>query len=136
MTARKSKSGKGGRRIPKEPVDQRIALVRGVELTQRYRKAAPASEHSGFFFADGLQALLAQPGVHGMRVYHGLDENGAYRMVLVAVDKDGNDIVKAPGRPRRAYVAASAAATASGDAVLLDGHWPCPPFCPTDSPLN
>ena len=28
---------------------QRITLAAAVELTQRYRKAAPASEHAGFF---------------------------------------------------------------------------------------
>lgn len=109
--------------------DQRVNLATAVDYTQRYQRSAPASEKAGFFYAKGLAELLAQPGVHGMRIYHGLDKNGAYRMVLVGVDEKGNDIVKAA--PKRG----TAKARAAGDAFLLDTHFPCPPYCATDSPL-
>lgn len=109
--------------------DQRVNVATAVDYTQRYRRSAPASEHAGFFYAKGLTELLAQPGVFGMRVYHGLDKNGRYRIVLVGVDANGDDIVKAP--PKRG----AAKARAAGDAFLLDSHFPCPPFCATNSPL-
>ena len=112
----------GSRKLPKQ-FDQRVNLTTAVDYTQRYRRSAPASEHAGFFFAKGLAALLAQPGVFGMRIYHGLDKNGRYRMVLVGVDEKGDDIVKAA--PKRG----TAKARAAGDALLLDTHVPCPPFC-------
>lgn len=111
---------------PKE--SQRISLAAAVELTQRYRKAAPASEHAGFFWAEGLKAILEQPGCVGIRYYHGLSADGVYAPVIVGVDEKGNDIT-ALNKSRRALAAAT------GDAVLLDNHFPCPPFCPTDSPL-
>ena len=137
-SAKSAKSGKGGRKgyrlPPKQP--QQISLERAVELTQRYRKAAPASEHGGFFWAEGLLALLAQPSVVGMRYYHGLDADGSYQIVLVGVDGEGRDIVRL-ARPRGAKTTKSAATLSaiSGQAVLLDMHWPCPPYCNSTSPL-
>ncbi|MEP7383690.1 MAG: hypothetical protein ABI910_18535 [Gemmatimonadota bacterium] len=128
---RRKPRGGYGQMPPKEP--QRISLAAAVELTQRYRKAAPASEHGGFFWADGIQELLAQPGCAGMRYYHGVNAEGCYQIVLVGVDANGNDITKAPGTRKTARGAVAAAG--AGDAVLLDHHWPCPPYCPTDSPL-
>lgn len=113
---------------PKE--SQRISLTEAIELTQRYRKAAPASEHAGFFWAEGIQQILAQPGCVGIRYYHGLGPDGAYQPVVVGVDEKGNDITR-PTAPRKGARAAAAA----GDAVLLDHHWPCPPYCPENSPL-
>lgn len=116
---------------PRQP--QRISLYNAVELTQRYRKAAPASEHGGFFWGDGIRELLDQPGCVGLRYYHGLNASGNYQVVLVGVDANGEDIVKAPRPPKGA--AASVQSAFGGDAVLLDQHWPCPPFCPPNSPL-
>lgn len=121
---------------PKQP--QRITLADAVDLTQRYRKAAPASEHGGFFWADGIQELLAQPGCVGVRYYHGLDADSHYQIVLVGVDANGNDITKgtgARGSRRSAKVAAAVVAAGAGEAVLLDKHWQCPPYCDTGSPL-
>lgn len=121
---------------PKEP--QRIALYHAVELTQRYRKSAPASEHGGFFWADGLRELLDQAGCVGLRYYHGLDAGGRYQIVLVGVDGNGRDIVTAvndsptSGKGGKTMRALSAS---SGQALLLDMHWPCPPWCDPNSPL-
>lgn len=125
--------GKGGKPRELPPKEsQRITLAEAVDLTQRYRKAAPASEHSGFWWAEGIQQVLAQPGCIGVRIYHGLGADGTYQPVIVGVDEKFNDIT-AVAKPRRAAGVATASA---GDAVLLDQHYPCPPFCPTDSPLN
>ncbi|MCC6317027.1 MAG: hypothetical protein IT361_04975 [Gemmatimonadaceae bacterium] len=123
------KDNKPGR-IPTRPRNQRISLGTAIDLTKRHQRASPASEKAGFFFAKGIADLLAQPEVYGMRVYHGLDAKGRYRMVLVGVDRAGNDIVRT-----KKVLASGAVARSFGDAVLLDGHWPCPPFCPPDSPL-
>jgi hypothetical protein len=119
---------------PKEP--QRISLADAVELTQRYRKAAPASEHGGFFWSDGIQELLSQPGCVGLRYYHGLDADARYQIVFVGVDANGNDITKGAGTPgTKRGAKAAAVAAGAGEALLLDHHWPCPPYCDTGSPL-
>ena len=132
MTIRKKKSPR--RQLPPK-TDQRVSLATAADYTKRYQRSAPASEKAGFFFADGLRQLLDQSGVAGMRIYHGLDESGRYRMVLVGVDAEGNDIVKGAARPRPKSAAYAMLASGSGEAVLLDTHFPCPPFCPRDSPL-
>lgn len=151
--ARKGRATKGKGRTGRKPrgygdlppkESQRIALADAVELTQRYRKAAPASEHGGFFWAQGLQELLAQPRCVGVRYYHGLSADGLYRIVLVGVDENGNDITKGGGKSGRgskraksgaATMALAVSAAGAGEAVLLDHHWPCPPYCDTGSPL-
>lgn len=118
---------------PKEP--QRISLFDAVALTQRYRKSAPASEHGGFFWSDGIREILEQPGCVGLRYYHGLDAGGGYQIVFVGVDGNGADIVKSPATRVATSGAKISAKIAAGDAVLLDMHWPCPPFCDPNSPL-
>jgi hypothetical protein len=146
MTAKKGsvqggeggRGGKGGRkgyRLPPKRTQQ-ISLERAVDLTQRYRKSAPASEHGGFFWEEGLRALLAQPNVAGIRYYHGLDAKGRYQLILVGVDSEGRDIVR-PSRPRAAKGAKNvrALSATTAQAVILDMHWPCPPYCDSTSPL-
>lgn len=130
MTTRK----KPGRRQLPPPTNQQVSLRVAADYTKRYQRSAPASEKAGFFFADGLKALLSQPGVYGMRIYHGLDDTGRYRMVLVGVDEQGNDIVQVARTPR-GKTRIRALAAGSTDAMLLDTHIPCPPWCPQDSPL-
>jgi hypothetical protein len=129
-----AKGSDGPRKLPSKPTNQQITLAKAVEYTKRYQRSAPASEKAGFFFAAGLRKLLGQRGVHGMRIYHGLDKDGRYRMVLVGVDKDGSDIAGSSAAPRRATK--MAASLSSGQEVLLDTHFPCPPWCPGGSPLG
>ena len=129
--------------IPSKPNNQLISLEEAKDLTVRHRRAAPASEHGGFFFAKWIRQLLDQPGVTGIRFYHGLDKRGRHRLILVGVDETGRDIVtvraprpapKGTGTAKRA-TARLAAATGESDAVIIDSHWPCPPFCYQGSPL-
>jgi hypothetical protein len=120
------------------PKAQRISLEAAVALTQRYRKAAPSSEHGGFYWGDHIDQVLRQPGCVGIRYYHGLGEDGSYQIVLVGVDGEGNDIVKVEGSGsgRVTRAVAKLAARVQQDAVILDTHFPCPPLCPQNSPLN
>ena len=67
------------------------------------------------FLRQELDELLAQPGCSGMRFYYGRDKGGESSLILVGVDKVGNDLV---------------------NGVLLDGHFPCPPICGDGNSLN
>ncbi|HET9514631.1 MAG TPA: hypothetical protein VFO95_11945, partial [Gemmatimonadales bacterium] len=59
---------------------------------------------------------LNQPGARGIRFYYGEESEGeSTRLVAVAVDENGNDIV-------------------SGE--LADFGIPCPPFCSGENELN
>ena len=156
MTARKS-AGRKRRRYddrPKFPpiVNHRITLDKAIDLTQRYRKAAPASEHGGLFDARQVRDLLSQEDCVGFRYYHGIEKDGSYHLVLVGVNSRGEDILP-QNRPKReqkrergarASVQQQArptamlamATTSGGGAVILENHLICPPVCSSGSPLN
>ena len=60
------------------------------------------------FMKDQVLTLLQQDGARFLRFYYGRNAAGGSELILVAADADGNDIT----------------------ALTLDGHYPCPPFCP------
>lgn len=122
--------------------DHKITLPKAIEFVKRYQRSSPASEKGGFFWADPVRKLLSQPGVVGLRYYHGVDEEGRYRIVLVGVDQDGEDIVRQvvgggpPAKGSGGKIAKTAkTASGGGEAILLQEHFPCPPFCPPNGPL-
>lgn len=45
------------------------------------------------FNRDAIIALLNADGADGVRIYFGVDKKGLVRLVLMPVDKEGNDIV-------------------------------------------
>jgi hypothetical protein len=97
------------------PRDHRIATNAAATLLHRHRTAAAGAERGGMFHAQPVKDLLAQPGCVGLRFYHGRNEDGTPALVLVGVDAKGNDL--------------------SGG-VVLEFHWPCPPFCSEPDALN
>lgn len=137
-----------GYKFPPPPTDHRISLKQASKWTRNYRESIPAADKTGFFHKQALLDLLKQPGVVGMRYYHALDDKGVYHLVLVGTDHAGRDIVesKGGGRPTKVVKAteaavpgqmvATAASVAGGSAVILDNHYPCPPWCPPPGPLN
>ncbi len=95
--------------------DHRITLAEGVALTRRHRKAAAAGEvRSVGFGRQAFDAILAQPGCTGIRIYLGRGDDGTPAMVLVGMDAEGEDLA---------------------DGEVMDRGWPCPPVCPSSSPL-
>ena len=96
--------------------DHRISLADAVALTKAHRASAAKDEpKAGMWPKDVFETLLAQPGAAGIRIYHGRDAAGARHMVMVAVDSTGEDMTAA---------------------TIMEMEWPCPPWCPTNSPLQ
>jgi len=95
--------------------DHTIPLTDAAAMTRRYRLQHPKAEKGGTFHADQVRDLLAQPGAVGLRYYHGMDEEGRYAIILVAVDAAGLDLA---------------------DGVLMEQHLPCPPYCDPFSDLS
>lgn len=104
-----------------------ISLRLAQDLVSRYRKAAPASEHAGWFSMEKLKLLLGQRGTGGLRIYHGLDAKGMYRMILVATDDKGNDLLPPRDRLKGGE---------SPEVMILDDHERCPPRCDSRSSLT
>lgn len=85
------------------------------------------------FNRDAIIALLNADGADGVRVYFGNDDKGLVRLVLMPVDKNGNDIVTKLTGTGRDKVAGQAARVAVQDGESVEnGQRPPPP----DSALN
>jgi hypothetical protein len=65
------------------------------------------------FAKDAVVKLLEHPNARYLRFYYGRNAAGGREVVLVAADANGDDL------------------TSDAGAGVLDGHYPCPPFCPT-----
>jgi hypothetical protein len=132
------------RPLPPES-DHQIDIKVAIELVQHFRRNPVAPrEKGGYFWAEPLRRMLAEPGCVGMRYYHGADDKGGYRIVLVGVDSDGRDIVKHPttggaravtGGEGQVLESSSALTSGPGPDAQLENHWPCPPWCPPDGPF-
>lgn len=94
----------------------RVSLEEARTLVRNFRVGiSPDAVIGGFFGKDAILAMLARPDVVGIRAYFAQAADGSPALVLVGVNKQGEDIVEEPGP--------------------LDRWFPCPPFCPTDSEL-
>ena len=90
----------------------------GISLSDAAAQTKRANDgklKGGLFLRKELDALLAQPGCSGVRYYYGVDANGADSLILVGVDKEGNDMV---------------------NGVMMNTPFPCPPFCGAANSLN
>ena len=85
-----------------------INITEAVEIVQRARQPKGWSFHR-----EILDALLGQDGAAGLRIYAGRDARGQDTPVVVAVTKDGADIV----------------------GLIAEEAKPCPPYCDAGSPL-
>src|SRR5262245_21565827 len=96
------------------PRDHKISLEQGVEMVRRYQEAHPNAIRASMFDRAIFDEILAQPGCAGVRMFYAQRADGSPTLVLVGVNAQGMDLVYG---------------------VVGDEHWPCPPFCPCDSPF-
>jgi hypothetical protein len=86
------------------------------------------------FGKDKVIELLDQPGAVALRIYYGLkiDTDGdgikEKKMVLVAVNENGDDILP-PSAEEAKAAAASGVQSKELSGKILDAGLPCPQFC-------
>src|SRR6476469_3651883 len=114
--------------------DHRISLQQAIDMTTMFRARKGQILNPAFskvlsisetFNRDIFDALLAQPGAAGIRVYYGMDSSMAVHSILVAVDSTGNDILPATN---------TSASTTNDSGTIGEVGQTCPPNCVT-SPL-
>lgn len=124
--------------------DHHIDLAEALELVKRFRKyAGPAAERGGYFWAEPIRRMLSEPGVVGLRYYHGTGEDGRYRIILLGVDSDGRDIIREGPKGGARSVTGGEGQVLESSALMggaapdaqLENHFPCPPWCPPDGPF-
>ncbi len=113
-----------------------IPLSQAIEMTRRFREEKeliliPELRDMGIlpiceaFDRGAFEALLAKPGCASIRTYLGMDPDLKVRLISVAVDAKGNDILPS----------GAGASAQTGDDIVEDG-FRCPTTCPPPSPLN
>ncbi len=96
-----------------EKRDHRISLPDAVALAKQHRSDHPGEPKAHFFHREAFDALLAQPGASGIRIYRGKGKGGERHLMMVAVDASGEEITS----------------------TVMEQDIPCPPFCSTTSPF-
>jgi hypothetical protein len=108
-----------GAKYPKG--DHRITVADAAAMTAAFRARSPGGVHGWMFDRSAFDALLAQPGCMGIRIYRGMRGDGAEQVVMVGTDSSGNDMVPA---------------SVDQPGEVMEVSWPCPPVCGTRSVLN
>lgn len=92
--------------------------------TANYRATIkPGETEAHYFGGDIIHRLLNEDKSVGIRVYYAIDDNGKKQLLLVGVDKDGNNLLPTEG---------AAARTTEEDEdppIIVDQSKPCPPHC-------
>ena len=78
------------------------------------RRPHGISERGGHFPREVIDQLLAQKGCAGIRFYFGTKSDGSLALVLVGIDENEKDMTAG---------------------ILVEDHYPCPPFCDATSSL-
>ncbi|MGH7560792.1 MAG: hypothetical protein ACRENB_07215 [Gemmatimonadales bacterium] len=95
----------------------RIALDQARQMCRNHRAAGRGAGplRAGAFQREVLDAILAQEGCAGVRIYLARTDGGDQTLVMIGLDADGRDME-------------------SG--TIADDVYPCPPFCTDGGTLD
>jgi len=115
-----------------------ITLDEAKKWTKNFRDKHPEPNEikAHMFGKNIIHKILNQHHCVGMRIYYAIDDQAQKHLLLVGVDKEGNDQI-----PTKAITYASSENVSSDNVSTLDDNsiadksFPCPTYCPTSSPL-
>jgi hypothetical protein len=95
---------------------EKITIEEAVKFTENYRNSEKAEAIKAEFIGkESLAEMLNQDECVGIRFYFGRHDNGNLNIVAVGCDENGEDLY---------------------EGIILEKIEPCPPFCPSNSPLG
>ena len=100
-----------------ERAGERIPLEKAKQMIQAYQQSNREGLHSVYYSIETFKRLMQVPGIVGVSVYYGLDENGKLHPIFVPVNSDRNNIYS----------------SADGGSVVEEFGAQCPPFCPSNA---
>ena len=103
-------------------VGKDIGYEAGAKMIKKHFDENPNDVMAHFMGRNIIEALLAQPGCIGIRTFHGLNEVGIRQLVLVGVDKDGNNILEIDTVDENGK-------TSKKKGIVADAAKACPPYC-------
>lgn len=95
--------------------DHSISLQMASAWTQNYRNANPNQINGHYFGKTAIDAILAQPGCVGIRIYYAINDIGVKQLIVTGVDANENDLY---------------------NGLLAERSVLCPPTCGISNPLN
>lgn len=69
-----------------------VSLTKAAAWTSEFRNANPTAIKAHFFGKNKINDILNQPGVVGIRFFHGQETNGTQNLIMVGTDANENDI--------------------------------------------
>lgn len=96
---------------------QPIDLETAKQWAANYRAQNPGQTKAHFFGRVILQRLLEEPASLGIRLYYGIDDQGAKQLMAVGAIANGDDLLPGSGNNN----------------IVADVSVPCPPYCSTNS---
>ena len=97
-----------------------ISLKKAQERAKSWRAASIEGNNfkGSLISKEDLQGLVSEIGENGIRAYNGINAEGVYKLMIVAVDANGNDLVNE-----------------KNGHYIYDFTQPCPDTCDINSPL-
>ena len=71
-------------------IDQDLAA----KMVKDFQDAYPGQQDCFSIGKEIIAKILSQPGVEGLRLYNGMDENGNVSLVYVGADAKGNPVME------------------------------------------
>jgi hypothetical protein len=103
-------------------VGEDIGYEKGAKMIKSHFDQNPDDILAHFMGRNQIEAILAQPGVVGIRMFYALNELGLRQLVLVGVDAKGNNVLKFN------TVGADGKMTPQ-KGIVAGGVRSCPPYC-------
>lgn len=75
-------------------VGEDIGYELGAKMIQRWHRENPDDVLASFTGRNIIESILAQPGCTGIRMFNAINDLGIKQLVLVGVDKHGNNILE------------------------------------------
>jgi hypothetical protein len=103
-------------------VGKHIGYEAGAKMIKRHFDENPDDVMAHFIGRDIIDKILAQPGCIGIRTFNGLNEIGIKQVILVGVDKNGNNILEVDIINHNGQVF-------KNQGVIVSSGRICPPYC-------
>jgi hypothetical protein len=106
-----------------------IGYEKGAKMIKSYYDQNPDDVLAHFMGRNMIEAILAQPGVIGIRMFHAINEVGMRQLVLVGVDAKGNNVLNFTTIGENGEMIKK-------KGIVADKLRNCPPYCGTDPLLT
>ena len=103
-------------------VGEDIGYEKGAKMIKTYYDQNQDDVLAHFMGRNLIEAILAQPGVVGIRMFHALNEIGIKQLVLVGVDASGDNIINFTEIGENGEIIKK-------KGIVADRTRNCPPYC-------